>query len=311
MAQRLRIGLVGAGPWASTVHGPGIAAHPATELAGVWARRPDAAAALAAAHRAKPFTDVTELIAASDAVAFAVPPAVQAELATAAAKAGRHLILEKPIASTLDEAQRLADAVDAAGVTSIVVLTLRFAPETRAWLADVTARGGWRGGTARWLSGVLLGGKFSASPWRHSDGALADIGPHVVDLLDAALGEVTDVHAAHHGEPDLWHLVLGHAGGATSAASISLKLPLIPTITSVDVYGDHGHSEFGGRSTPALASFAMLLDELVETVQAGHGAKLRHSAKPGRTGHPLDVRRGLHLQRVLHRARLLSRGGQA
>jgi predicted dehydrogenase len=290
----LRIGLVGAGPWAGAVHAPAIAGHPATELAGVWARRPDAAAALAAAHQTKPFTEYSELIAASDAVAFAVPPAVQAELATAAAMAGRHLILEKPIASGLDAAARLAGAVDAAGVASIVVLILRFAPETRTWLADVRARGGWRGGTARWLSGALLGGQFSASPWRHGDGALADVGPHVVDLLDAALGEVTEVHAAHRGDPDLWHLVLGHAGGATSAASVSLRLPLSPTIISLDVYGDHGHSEFGGRSTPPLVNFAVLLDELTDLVASG------------RTDHPLDVRRGLHLQGVLHRARLLA-----
>lgn len=294
MVERLRIGLVGAGPWATSVHAHAIVAHAGSELAGVWARRPQAAAALAAAHRTEPFADIADLIAASDAVAFAVPPGVQAEHALTAARAGRHLILEKPVAATLDDAQRLADAVDAAGVTSVVVLTLRFAPEVRSWLDDVTTRGGWRGGTARWLSGVLLGGEFSASPWRHSDGALADIGPHVVDLLDAALGEVTDVHAAHHGEPDLWHLVLGHAGGATSAASLSLKLPLLPTIMSLDVYGDHGHSAFGGRSTTALDSFAVLLDEFTAAVRGG------------RRDLPLDVHRGLHLQRVLHRARVLA-----
>lgn len=290
----LRIGLVGAGPWASAVHAPTIANHPATELAGVWARRPAASAALAAAHQTKPFAEFTELIEASDAVAFAVPPAVQAELATAAAEAGRHLILEKPIASSLNAAARLAGAVDAAGVASIVVLTLRFAPETRTWLADVRARGGWRCGTARWLSGALLGGQFSASPWRHSDGALADVGPHVVDLLDAALGEVTKVHAAHRGEPDLWHLVLGHSGGATSTVSMSLKLPLLPTVISLDVYGDHGSSGFGGRSTSPLASFGVLLDELTELIASG------------RTDHPLGVQRGVHLQRVLHQARLLA-----
>jgi predicted dehydrogenase len=294
MSKPLRIGLIGAGPWASAVHAPTIANHPATVLTGVWARRQSAAAALAAAHQTKPFAEVTELISACDAVAFAVPPAVQAELATAAAAAGRHLILEKPIASSLDAAARLADAVEAAGVASIVMLTLRFAPETRTWLADVRARGGWRGGNARWLSGALLGGEFSASPWRHSDGALADVGPHIVDLLDAALGEVTEVHAAHRGDPDLWHLVLGHPGGATSAASISLRLPIVPTIISVDVYGNHGHSEFGGRSTPPLVNFGVLLDELTELIASG------------RTDHPLGVRRGLHLQRVLHQARLLA-----
>jgi hypothetical protein len=75
---------------------------------------------------------------------------------------------------------------------------------------------------------------------------------------------------------------------------MSLKLPLLPTIISLDVYGDHGHSEFGGRSTSPLVNFGVLLDELTELVASG------------RTDHPLGVQRGLRLQRVLHQARLLA-----
>ena len=71
MTQRLRIGVVGAGPWARAVHAPAILAHPGTELAGVWARRPAAAAELAGAHQVEPFGEIDELIAASDAISFA------------------------------------------------------------------------------------------------------------------------------------------------------------------------------------------------------------------------------------------------
>lgn len=295
MTDRLRIGLVGAGPWATTVHAPVIAAHPQTELVGVWARRPDAAAALAGEHGAEPFDSVRSLIGAVDAVAFAVPPAVQVPLAIEAARAGRHLILEKPLASGLDDAYRLVDAVATAGVASIVMLVMRFAPEVQGWLESVTSTGGWRAGTARWLSGALLGGPYSGSPWRHEDGALADVGPHTIDLVDAALGEVTDVLAAARAEPDVWHLILGHRGGATSTVSLSLGLPLVPTVTTVDVYGEHGHSALPPRSTPAEDSYSALLDDLVDMVHAGS------------TTHRCDVHRGLHLQRVLQAARELCR----
>lgn len=291
MTDGLRVGLVGAGPWASAVHAPMIEAHGGTELVGVWARRPDAAAALASAHGAEPYDSVSKLIADVDAVAFAVPPAVQAPLAIEAAAAGRHLILEKPVAATLGDAQRLADAVTTAEVASIVMLVLRFAPETKDWLAAVGSAGGWHAGSARWLSGALLGGPYSTSPWRHEDGALADVGPHTVDLVDAALGEVTDVLAATYSEPDVWHLILGHDGGATSSVSLSMGLPLVPTITSVEVYGRSGHSAMPPRSTSAEDSYLMLLDDLVAMVRAGS------------TSHPCDVRRGLHLQSVLERAR--------
>jgi predicted dehydrogenase len=294
MTDQLRVGLVGAGPWATNVHAPGIAAHPDTALVGVWARRPEAARALATAHGAVPFDDVASLVAAVDAVAFAVPPSVQVPLAVEAARAGRHVILEKPIASNVADAQRLADAVATAGVASVVMLVLRFAPETRSWLDDVAATGGWQAGTARWLGGGLLGGPYQASPWRHSEGALSDIGPHTIDVLEAALGPVAEVLAATSREPDLWHLILEHTTGATSTLSLSAKLALRPTITSLELYGEHGHSVMPGRTTPAADSYAVLLDEFVAMTRGGVRA------------HPLDVHHGLHLQRVIDAARALT-----
>ena len=50
----LRVGLVGAGPWASMVHAPMLARNPKTELVGVWARRETAAQSLAAQHQGPP-----------------------------------------------------------------------------------------------------------------------------------------------------------------------------------------------------------------------------------------------------------------
>lgn len=295
MTDRLRVALVGAGPWATTVHAPVIAAHPETELVGVWGRRPEVAAALAGAHGAEPFDSAPSLIAAADVVAFAVPPAVQVQFAIEAARAGRHLILEKPVASNLDEAYRLVDAVSTAGVASLMMLVMRFTPEIKEWLESVTSAGGWRAGSARWLSGALLGGPYSVSSWRQEDGALADVGPHTIDLIDAALGEVTDVLAASYAEPDMWHLILGHRGGATSTVSLSMRLPLVPTITAAEVYGEHGCSAMPPRSTSAADSYAALLNDLVGMVRGGT------------MQHPCDVHRGLHLQRVLHAARELCR----
>ena len=80
-APALRFGLIGTAYWASAVHAPGIAAHPQTELAGVWGRDRGKAAALAAQFGAQPFSDVDELIGSVDAGAFSVPPDVPAELA--------------------------------------------------------------------------------------------------------------------------------------------------------------------------------------------------------------------------------------
>ena len=101
------------------------------------------------AQRAGPrHEDIGAFLDAVDGVAFAVPPDVQAPIAVAAARAGKHLLLEKPLATSDAGADELAEAVAGSGVASVVFFTLRFRAEVRAWLAEVTARGGW---TAAWL----------------------------------------------------------------------------------------------------------------------------------------------------------------
>ena len=292
--QRLRVGLVGAGPWARTVHAPGLADHPGAELTTVWARRADAARELADVHGTAVSETFDELLAQVDAVSFAVPPPTQAELATLAAKAGKHVILEKPIAPDVVTAERLADAVATAGVASLVMLTLRFAMETRDWLGALEDAGGWTGGSARWLSGALLGGDYSGSPWRHESGALADIGPHAFDLLDAALGRIEKVLAAHRTPEDLWHLMFAHEGGATSTATLSLRLPVRPTVVEVAVYGHHGFRSLGRKPGAAPECYTALLDDFAAMIATGT------------TSHPCDVHRGLHLQRVLDEARQIA-----
>jgi predicted dehydrogenase len=300
VADKVRVGLIGGGPWARDVHAPGLAAHPDVEFAGLWTRRPAAAAELARAHGVTPFDDVAALIEAVDAVAFSVPPEVQAELALDAGRAGRHLILEKPVAESVATAERLVGVVDESGLATIVMLTMRFTPETRDWLANAVATGGWAGGSVRWLSGALLGGPYSDSPWRHAAGSITDIGPHSIDLLDAALGEVTEVAAATYSEPDTWQVLLAHDSGVVSTMSLSMKLPIDPSIVEIDVYGRSGRSQLIPRQTPTGDSYATLLDEFAAMVRSGA------------TTHPCDVRRGLHLQRLVEKARTmaLARPGQ-
>ncbi|MFI6100984.1 Gfo/Idh/MocA family protein [Lentzea sp. NPDC051213] len=291
MDEQLRVGLVGAGPWANMIHAPGIANHPGTTLTGVWARRPEAATELANAHGAEPFADYAELLSTVDAVAFCVPPGVQAPMAIEAANAGKHVILEKPIAESAEVAENLVAAVEAAGVASLVVLTRRYAPETKELLTQLHRTGGWTGADGRWLTGALLDGPFSDSQWRHERGALDDIGPHAFDLLDAALGEITDVIAANVSETGLWQLILQHAGGATSTLSLTLSLPLQPPFADFTVFGTNGHRTLNSRDTSALDCFTNLLDDFVAMVHSGT------------TAHDCDVRRGLHLQRIIDLAR--------
>ncbi|ASO17906.1 putative dehydrogenase [Actinoalloteichus hoggarensis] len=294
--RQLRVGLIGAGPWARAIHAPGIADHPGTRLTSVWARRPSAAAEIAGPYCAEVADDPASLFGSVDAVAFAVPPDVQAELATSAARRGRHLILEKPLALSLADAQRLADTAADNDVVTLVLLTRRFASDVRSWLGEIAELPGWQGGSVRWISGGLLKGPFAGSPWRHAeDGGLFDVGPHAVDLIDAALGPVTDVVAAHRTPSGVWQLVLDHQGGASSTVTMSMHTPVRPSVNELTVFGEQGHREFRGTAVEPSDSYTALLDDFVAMVHSG----LRD--------HPCDVRRGLHLQRVLASAREVAR----
>ncbi|MDN5919438.1 MAG: Gfo/Idh/MocA family oxidoreductase [Pseudonocardia sp.] len=286
---RRRIGLVGAGPWAHAVHAPAIAAHPRWELAGTWTRRPEAAREIAGRFGGRVFARLDDLLDVCEAVAFAVPPAVQGELAPRAAAAGRHVVLEKPLAQDLAGARAVAGAVSAAGVCSATMLTLRFDPDVRAWLDAIPdgAAGPDTTGSARWLSGGLLGGPYSGSAWRAEHGALLDIGPHVIDLLDAALGRVIGVDLAHRAEPDLWRFGLAHAGGAHSSVTLSLRLPVDPTEFEATVFGAAGRHRLDRRPSDAAACYRRLLDDLASAIEQG------------RTDLPVDAARALHLQELI------------
>lgn len=281
----LAVGLVGAGTWAGMVHAPVLAEGPETTLAGVWARRPDRAAALAGRFGAPAFDRIEDLFDRCDAVAFAVAPGAQAELAPLAASAGKALLLEKPLAEDLDGARRLVDAVEEAGVVTQVLLTWRFTPAVRDFLAGVPALRPI-GGSGRFVCGAMLGGPF-VSPWRLEHGALLDVGPHLVDLLAAALGPVADVRA--HGDRRWVGLLLDHEGGAVSEASMSL-FAATGDVAGVEIYGEEASAGLDCSSVVGPDSFAVMRRELVDAVRSG--------VPPA-----LDARHALRLQEVIARAR--------
>lgn len=287
----MRFGLVGTGFWARATHAPALASTPGSTLAAVWGREVRSAQSLAAEYGAAAFADVGAFLDAVDAVAFAVPPHVQAPLAVRAAEAGKHLLLEKPIALSVDEADKMVAAAATAGVASVVFFTLRFNTEIRAWLTDEHARGGWSGGgwsggVAVWLGSALQPDSPFDTPWRREKGGLWDLGPHVVSLLWACLGPVTSVSATT-GAPDVTHLVLWHESGASSTATVTLSAPPAASGNNLFVWGE------AGRSVIPAGPFDPV--EALRTAAAELGA----AAGSGTLSHPCDIRFGREVVRVL------------
>lgn len=283
------VGLVGAGPWAEMMHAPVLAAGPRTRLAGVWARRPEAAEALATKHGATAFTEYEALLDACEAVAFSVPPDVQATMAAQAARAGKAVLLDKPIGLTVTEAERLTAAIDEAEVVSQLVLSNRYRPGVRSFLSEAA---GFRtaGAQARQV-GSVLDGPFTKT-WRLEYGVLHDVGPHALDLLDAAVGPIEDLTAV--GDPTGWvALTCRHASGAISQLALSAAVPRRGTgsYASYDLFGPDGSRRLD------LAQ----LKETDEAWQSTLAAEFAAAVRAGRS-HELDVHRGLYLQRLIERA---------
>jgi len=285
----MRFGLVGTGHWARVTHAPALACTEGTELTAVWGRDPRAAAGLAAEYQATPYHDVAAFLAGVDAVSFAVPPDVQGPIATQAAREGKHLLLEKPVALTGAAADDLVEAVEQAGVASVVFFTQRFQPDVRAWLAEVQARGGWIGGVSAWLGSALRDSSPFNTPWRRDKGGLWDIGPHMISLLWASLGPVTSV-TADHGPLDVTHLILHHQGGATSTTTLTLSAPEAADGLDVYVWGESGRLAAPRGSLDQVAALSVALGELTA------------NARTGQTRHPCDVWFGRDVGRVLAEA---------
>lgn len=290
----MRIGLLGTGPWARMVHAPVLQAHDALDFAGVWGRRPEAAKELADRHGTRPYDDVDALLADVDAVAVALPPDVQAQLAVRAAGAGCHLLLDKPVATTTAGARAVVRAVREARVASVVFFTTRFMPEAGGWIAEQADTAGWFTGHAQWLGDVFHGesGHPFATPWRGEKGALWDVGPHALSVLLPVLGEVRRVTAAAHGPGDTVHVVLDHVTGASSTLTLSLTAPPAATDASVELRGASGVTRLPRSDTDAAAALTRAADALLA------------AARDGRP-HPCDAAFGLRVTEILADAQAL------
>ncbi|MCU1619095.1 MAG: putative oxidoreductase [Modestobacter sp.] len=282
----MRFGLLGTGWWAGEVHATSLAGHPDAELVGVWGRDLGKAKGLGAQFDVPGTDDLDALLADVDAVSFALPPDVQAPLAERAAAAGKHLLLEKPIALSTAAADRVVAAVEAAGVASVVFFTNRFRTATSTWL-EQASRITLAGGSVTWL-GSLAGSPFDASPWRHQHGALWDIGPHVLSLLVPSLGPVTAVQAGG-GQGDTVHLVLSHGEGRASTVTVSHTTAPLAGGIEVWVHGDAGRLVLLPESGVAVEAHRVAVDELQVAALTG-GA------------HPCDAAFGRDVVRVLETA---------
>ena len=191
------VGIVGCGAIASIAHLPALRGLgvPIVGAADLDASRREAVAARFSIERR--YASFDELVAdpAVDVVAVCVPPQAHVEVALAALAAGKHVLVEKPVALDLEEAERLRAATAESGRLVAVGFNSRFHRRVRA-ARDLLAAGA--------LGRLELARTIMSNPppdpglgWRSSPGlgggVLADLASHHLDLWRFFAGEIAEV----------------------------------------------------------------------------------------------------------------------
>ncbi len=143
------------------------------------------------------YTDWRDLVADDDVDVLdnGGPNDAHAEPCIAAAKAGKHVFCEKPLARTAEEAKSMLDAVEAAGVKHMVAFNYRFVPAVQQ--AKKLIESGALGQIYHWRAVYLQEwgmDRAMETSWRFDksiagSGALGDLGAHIIDLARFLVGE--------------------------------------------------------------------------------------------------------------------------
>jgi UDP-N-acetyl-2-amino-2-deoxyglucuronate dehydrogenase len=191
---------VGAGKVAH-LHAAALRALPESEFVAVCGRPTPGLKAFAEKYGVQAYTDVGEMISGSGVQALVVctPHPGHAAPTVAAAKVGVHVLVEKPMASTLEDCDAMMAAAKAGGATIGLVSQRRFYPACQRIRSALDAG---RLGTPVLGTATVYGWRdeayYRSDPWRGSwagegGGVLVNQAPHQLDLLLWYMGEVSEV----------------------------------------------------------------------------------------------------------------------
>ena len=208
------------------------------------------------------FADWRDMLAKArpDIVVIATPPALHLPILTAAVAAGAHVVCEKPLALSVDEARRMISAAHAANRAAIVGFNWRFPPAMQRMKAMVEA--GFLGRVfhvnCRWFNAAWVE-RGAAPSWRLDRavagyGALGDLGVHLIDLVRWLFGDIARVVASSGvaypsrtipgggraaDAEDFCHVLAELSSGASLSITVS-RVARGHNEHSIEAYGDMG-----------------------------------------------------------------------
>jgi predicted dehydrogenase len=329
----VRFGLLGvahdhASFWALAINGSSDAV-----LAGIWDHDAGRGAGAASRHGTRFVADLAALLGDCDAVGITAETVHHAALTEAAAAAGVHVLCEKPMATTLEECERMERAVTRAGVTFVQNYPKRFDPAHQE-LVESVGRGDLgevrlvrvRHGHDHGLDPAFWS-RWYTDPALSGGGALLDEGVHAADLVRWLLGEplavwATTFRRADRPVEDGAIAVFTFESGAR--AEVTTGWVFAAAEQSVEVFGSAGTAVLSGvdlasrdfASPPYLRIFrrgdargtwrgSRAIPDFVQGVTHQQGP--RHLVECVRAGRPpltglADGRRALAMVRAAYRS---------
>jgi predicted dehydrogenase len=273
----VRIGLIGAGRIAQTAHLPALARADGVRLVALCDRSPVLSVGVARRYDVPGYTTVEELLSRADidAVIIAVPDRLHLPLASQALQAGKHVLVEKPLAGTVADAVQLAALAASSRLQLQVGAMKRYDPGVQYAAEAVRTRIGRVLSATIWyrvmaeLRPLIEATMFPAlvvdeAVRAHEATFKADResylltthGAHVFDGMRYLLGQPTDIQAqmAGNGKDLTWHGLANLADGGLAHFEITANVHA-EWSEGADIYGEKGsihlrtHFPFALRSS--------------------------------------------------------------
>ena len=194
-----KFGILGCGMIAG-IHADAIKKIDGANLSAVADNNPEYARSFAEKHGAKPYESYDEMLRSDvDVVCICTPSCFHAQNAIDAMRAGKHVVLEKPMALSTEDADRVIAVSKETGKLVTVICQLRFSPDVQR-LKKLVSDGAFGKLTLCTLSMKYHRSMeyYNSSPWKGTlkfdgGGALMNQGIHGIDLLEYIVGGVKDV----------------------------------------------------------------------------------------------------------------------
>jgi predicted dehydrogenase len=312
----VRVALIGSG-WIQDFHARGVVAYPGAELVAVANHREKSARALAERYGISPvttdwrsLTDRDDL----DAVVVATPNTLHAEQSIAFLEAGKHVLVEKPMAVSVAECDAMIDAAARGGASLMVAHCWRFRDEVIAMrgriasgeLGEIVKTRGYGVHEAWGPKGWFVDRELAGG------GALVDMGVHAIDTARFVLGgplpeRVCAAVETRYGTYDVDDdaiLLVGWSNGTNSVIESGWWHPHKEGMEAdTEVYGTKGYARIFPREEPSADHDHVSQPMFTEQMREFLGA-----IEQGRAPHP-SGEDGRIVMQVVERAYASAAGG--